>query len=341
MSDGMSAVVEALRSADSVAVCCHVNPDGDTIGSALALRLALLRLGKRVAVFSADKRPDMLAGLPGADAIRNYDSLGTEESFALLLPVDVSDSHRMGRLTDGDVFALMQARCARSAQIDHHGTNPGYCQCNDVDGDAPAAAVLVWRLLPSLGVRLDADLAACLYAALSTDTGNFSHGNTNAEAFRMAAELMDAGLELSRWNRRLFLEKPLAQQLLIARAMASLRYLCGGRLAVMRLSRQDFEDCGALKEHADTIVNIGLEAQGARMSLLAREDGDGIKMSLRAVAPLAVDGVARSFGGGGHAQAAGCTVRGSLEEACAQVAEAMAVLLAQAEQGSGDPTSAG
>ncbi len=316
-------LLEALQASHSVCLLCHVNPDGDTIGSALALRLALMAAGRRVEVFCQDKVPDVFLPLPGADSVRGFDSLGEGERFDLLLPVDVSEAHRAGRIGDALAFDTLSAHCKGTAQVDHHGTNPGYCAVNDVDGTAPAAGLLVKELIAQLGVPLDAELAACLYAAIATDTGNYSHGNTNAECFRATADLLEAGLDLPTWNRRLFQECAFAQQLLLGEALSSLRLRANGQLAVMTLSRNDFARAGALKEHADTVVNQGLRIRGARMALLAREDETGIKMSLRAIAPDRVDTVAARFGGGGHAQASGCTLQGELAACCDEVARAM------------------
>ena len=325
MSDrNLSALAETLRAAQSVCLVSHEFPDGDTIGSALALRIGLERLGKTVEHFCVHKVPDNLMELPGATRVRLAESLRGDERFDLLLCVDIADERRAGTLDGKPVMEMLRVRCARTAQVDHHGTNPGYCEVNSVDGGAAAAGLLVRELLDVLGVALDTDLAACLYTAIATDTGNFSHGNTSAEVFRAAASLMDAGLELTRWNRRLFVERAMPKQLLIARAMSSLRYLCGGRLGVITLSRQDFAEAKATAEHADDIVNIALDTEGTVMALLAREEASGgIKCSLRALAPLRVDEIARSFGGGGHAQASGCTVAGELGEVTERVTAAM------------------
>ena len=333
----LEAVAEVLRTAGSICLVSHEFPDGDTIGSALALRLGLERLGKRVEHFCVHKVPDNLMDLPGADKVRPVESLGGGERFDLLLAVDIAEAKRAGHTADAEVFDILRARCGRTAQVDHHGTNPLFCEVNSVDGGAAAAGLLARELLGLLGVALDRDLAACLYTAIATDTGNFSHGNTSAEVFRAAAALMDAGLALTEWNRRLFVLREKPRQLLTARAMASLRYLRGDRLSVMTLTLEDFEASGATAEHADDIVNIGLQTEGTVMALFAREEETGgIKCSLRALAPYRVDGIARAFGGGGHAQASGCTLTCGLQEAVARVSAAMAEALeTQNGQGAG------
>lgn len=310
-------VIAAMRQAGSIAVCCHVNPDGDTIGSALALAHGLMLLGKQVRIFCQDKVPDVLHILPGWEWVYTPDKAAGRQ-FDLLLPVDVSDEDRLGSC------GAIKALCAHSAQIDHHGTNPGYCEWNDVDGHAPATAVMVYAALRQLNVQIDRAMAVCLYAGLTTDTGNFAFSNTTAEAFQVAAELMAHQLPLSAMNRTLFRVKPACQLRLLTRALESLRFHAGGKIAAMALTQKDFADCGALPEHADTIVNYGVDTAGVCMAMLARENPDGsVKVSLRAVENRNVAGVAQRFGGGGHAQAAGCTVAGPLEEAVKNVVRAM------------------
>ncbi len=327
MNEAKQAVADAVRRAERVAVCTHVSPDGDAIGSALALRLILERLGKRAEVFCADPVPEQTAFLPGADRIRGYETLGPEERFDLLLPVDVASRDRMGRIGEADAFGIMEARAGETAQIDHHGTNPGYCGLNWVEGGAPAAGLLVLALADTLGVALDVPLASCLYTAIATDTGNFSHGNTDAAAFRAAARLMDAGLPLNDLNRRLFTLAPEAHVRLRGRAVEHMRLLHGGELAVLTLTKEDFADCRALPEHAENVVNQGLAVRGVKIAVLLREDGDRVKASLRSVAPVAVSGVAHAFGGGGHDQAAGCTFTCPLAQAIERLTAALEPVL--------------
>lgn len=312
------AVARAVREAGSVAVCIHVNPDGDTVGSALTMRLALLKMGKEVAVFCQDKVPDNLMFLPGASEIRRPEENGNRQ-YDLLLAVDISDERRMGTCSS------LRPLCVHTAQIDHHPTNPEFTEVNSVDGDASATCLLILEQIKALGVTPDREMAMCLYAGISTDTGNFAFSCTTAEAFSAMTELMACDLPLAEMNRTLFREKPKAQLILLGKAIESLRFLAGGRLAVMQLRMSDFEACGALEEHSDTLVNYGLDTPGTCMAMLARETAmpGAVKFSLRAVEPWTVDDIAVSFGGGGHAQAAGITLQGNLDEEAARVAAAM------------------
>lgn len=313
-----------LREAESVCICCHVNPDGDTIGSALAMRLALSGMGKRVRVFCEDKVPDNLRFLPGAAEI--HPPADNREDYDLFLSVDVSDPARLGDC------GILRARCARSAQIDHHGTNPGYTECNSVDGNASATCVLIHEQLKALEVPLTGEIAECLYTGISTDTGNYSFDCTDPEAFRVSAELMEAGLPLAELSMRLFREKDKVHLKILGRAIERTRFEADGRIAVMTLTQKDFDEFGALGEHADNVVNYGLETCGTQMAVLAREAGDQIKISLRCRAPLSVDDIAAEFGGGGHARAAGISMTGHLDEKLEQVLRAMKERLAKEKE---------
>lgn len=310
-------LTSAMQAARKIAIVTHVNPDGDAIGSALALKLGLEAMGKTAAVFDQDKVPDMLSILPGWQEVRRPETLKADERFDLLLVVDVAAMDRMGACT-----ALLE-RCACTAQIDHHGTNPLYCGTNVVDGAAPAAGVIVYEVLKQLNVPITREISMCLYAAVSTDTGNFAYSSTSAEAFRMMSELMEAGLPLNEMNRRLFLEHDRAQVLLLQRALSTLTFHHDGQVTSMVLTARDFAECGALSEHADTIVNYGISVRGVRMTALARETERGVKVSLRALAPCEVSGIAKSFGGGGHAQAAGCTMQGNVNDCAAILVDCM------------------
>jgi phosphoesterase RecJ-like protein len=310
--DGMKrnpeAVAEAIRKAQTIAVISHVNPDGDTLGCATAMRLGLLALGKDVTLFCDGKIPDIMSFLPGADLFRRPEE--NEGPFDLMLSVDVSDVKRLGACE-----ALRKAS-RMTAQIDHHPTNPLFMEINSVDGEAPAACLMIREQLKALGVPLTKEIAECLYAGISTDTGNFAFSATNSECFQVMSELMETGLPLAQLNRILFRVKPREQMKLLGRALESMRFAGNGNMiAVMKLTREDFEDCGALSEHADTVVNYGLDTVGTEMAVLAREGADGkIKFSLRAKEPQRIDDVAQKFGGGGHPQASGITMDGSLDE---------------------------
>ena len=319
----LDGVIEAIRAAQTVALVCHISPDGDTVGSALAVRLGLMQLGKTVALYCQDKIPEVLSFLPGAEAFRTPEMA---EAADLLLCLDVSDEKRMG------CCSSLMDKAAHTAQIDHHGTNTCYCQVNAVDPAAPANCLIVYELLQRLGCEITPDIALCLAVGLSTDTGHLVYNSTTPEAFRVMGELVEKGAPIAEAYRRLYRERPPRQVALLAKALHSLTFHEGGCITSIRLTEQDFADCGALQEDAEIIVNYGLDIRGVRMCVFAREQGQGrVKLSLRAVAPHRVSGVAQHFGGGGHAQAAGASVELPLDEAVAQAVARMAAELEAGE----------
>lgn len=314
----LDGVMEAIRQSKSVALVCHVSPDGDTIGSAMALRQGLLQLGRAITMFCHDDIPEYLTFLPGAEGFRLPENVAEGEQFDLLLCVDISDEKRMGTCRE------LMARAKHTAQIDHHGTNTRFCEENCVDGTAPACALVAYELLERLGCTITPEIALCLAVALSTDTGHLVYNSTTPEAFRVMGELVEHGAPIAEAYRRLYRERPPRQVALLARALNALTFHHDGRITSICLTRQDFEDCGARSEDAEIIVNYGLDVKGVRMCVFAREHVDGsVKLSLRAVAPHQVSDVAQLFGGGGHAQAAGATVQMTLEDAVEQVVAAM------------------
>ncbi len=309
-------ILTVLRKARTIAMVCHVNPDGDTIGGALALRLGLIKMDKQISLFCQDKIPDNLCFLPGAEEFRMPEAAG--QHYDLLLCLDVSDEKRMGRCS------ALRAQADVFAQVDHHGTNTRYGMVNCVDGTAPANCLIIYELLQRLGCEITTDVALCLAVGLSTDTGNLTYKSTTPEAYRVMGDLLETGAPIGEAYRRIYRERPPRQVALLARALESLTFHDEGRITSIRLSSKDFEACGALPEDANIIVNYGLDVLGVCMSVFGREQADGtVKLSLRSIDPYQVSGVAQHFGGGGHAQAAGASVQLPLDEAVRQAVECM------------------
>lgn len=309
-------VLSAIKAADSVLLFSHISPDGDTLGSALALKLRLERLGLRARLFLDGDVPASLAFLPGADSIEKPAEAVLGD---LAIAVDVSCCERLGACEP--LFAAARA----TAVIDHHGTNEGFGQLHLIDGDAPATAILMYRLFCQMDMPLSRDEAICLYTALSTDTGNFIYEGTNAESFRMMGALMEAGLPLAEYSRRLFRQKEVPFVRLLGEALPSLRLSCGGKVAGIQLTLAQMERAGAQSGHTEGLVNYAIDLEGVSLAYFAREiEGGRVKVSLRALAPYRVDTVAAKFGGGGHRLASGLTLEMPVAQAVKQVEEALA-----------------
>ena len=309
-------VLSQLKDAKRILLCTHVQPDGDAIGSLLALNALLLGLNKKTTMICHDPVPVHLRLLPGWQDIRLPEEIG-DTAYDLGCSIDASDLARIGDA--GPLFL----QCPRTLVIDHHATNTMFGHGNYVDDQVAASGVLVYRLFERAVVPISPQAALNLYAAISTDTGNFSFGLMNEEFFIQMAGLMRSGLDISKAARGLHLIKEASFIKLLGRALNSIQFSCSGRLSLMVISEADFLETGASREHADGIVNCGLNVKGVEMGFLATQEEDGVKFSLRAVPPHDVSAIAFEFGGGGHVLAAGCQIKLPMDEALRKVRERM------------------
>ena len=314
-------MLSALQNANSILLCTHVSPDGDAIGATLAMGLALKNLGKQVTMADTDPVPGQYLFLLGAkDFVRAEDLRG--KRFDAALAIDAASAERLGDCREAFFAAPV------TMQMDHHGDNPGYAQYNVIDGTASAAGCVVRRAMRKLDLPLTKEIAACLYCAVSMDTGNFRFQNTTAEAFSVMAECMDAGLDLPAFTRPIHQLREEPSVRLLGRALNSLKIFGGGKCACMYLTAADYRECKALPEHNTSIVNYALDIPGVEMAFLAEEREDGqVKASLRSLPPWNVAQIARAMNGGGHMCAAGLRYDGTLDALCAVLEEKLPKLL--------------
>lgn len=315
-TEALGRLAEELKKASEVALFSHVSPDGDCIGSMLAVGLALEELGKSVKFYNPDPVPRNLAFLPGASRITAW-----HEGIALpqtLLFVDCADLQR------ASIDATQIPGQATCLNLDHHVSNENFGHINLVDPEAAASGELAYDLIRELGVPLNEELSENLYTAILTDTGSFQYGNTTARTHRVAAELMTVGIDFIRIHHEIFDQKPLAQVRLLQRALSSLELFAGGQLGMMALSLADYAATGAGDELSEGLVNHVRTIEGVEAAVLLREVEPGkVKVGLRSNLWLDVNQLASQFGGGGHKRAAGCTIQASLEEAKSQIRASM------------------
>lgn len=309
-------MLSALKNADNFMLCAHINPDGDAVGSLLAAGRLLRKMGKRVAMVIASPVPVQLSWLPDAELILPAEAVAGR-SFDAAMSVDTPDPKLMG-----DAYALYAAAPQRFA-VDHHPGTAAFAQYRLVDISAAAAGELIKALWDDMGMPLDREAAAQLYAAISTDTGNFCFQNVTARTFACMEAVMQTGLDISEPARRLFLVKTRAAIAAQARALSSLRYFAEGRATCMHLSRQDKDACGAQGGDLHGIVNLGLYLDGVEMTFMADETPKGWKVSLRAMPGRDAASIARQFGGGGHLLAAGCVIPGDYADVEARLIAAV------------------
>lgn len=306
----MDEVIRKLEPLKEVAVISHFRPDGDAIGSTLALGLALQSMGKRVHLWNEDPLPARYAFLEGADLLQRTPT-EMPTGVQALVCVDTGDLKRIG-----EAGMALFAQAPITLNIDHHETNTHYAQTNLVDGDAAACGCVIYRLLRAWGAPITPAIAAALYAAISTDTGSFQFSSTTPEVMHMAAELIEAGVDVGEINRRIYQELPLSalvvqrevlNHMVIEEHGAISHYsMPAGRKAELGLSMEDTKD----------LVDIIRVVAGVRVSIIFEDLENGlIRMSLRSKDPrINVAELASLFGGGGHAMAAGIRMRGELAE---------------------------
>lgn len=302
---------EALFCARRAAICAHVNPDGDAIGSALALQLALNARGVEAAVLLAQAPGQEYAFLPGVDGVVLPQAESFCDDFDLVVCLDCADSGRLGPWQ-----FLLEKTGRPVVVIDHHVTNAGFGDFSCIRPEAAATGQILTSLFLDWGVAIDARIALCLYTAISTDTGGFAFSNTREETLQCAAALVARGADVALVYQKVYATRSLAKTRLIARALGSLRTYCGGKVITGVLDAADFAACGAQQSDTEGIINFLRDVEGCVACALLRDaEGGGCKVSLRCAEDCDVAAVAARFGGGGHRAAAGCSLAVRAHEA--------------------------
>jgi len=306
------AVADALRANDRFLVVSHENPDGDALGSMLAMAIALRQLGKDAVMYLSGDAPlpREYAFLPLEDLKRQVPN---DISERVLVAVDCAKADRIGP----DPGLLMDAKL--KLDIDHHHDNSRFGDVNLIVSEASSTGEVLRDVFRELDVVITPDIAEPLYIALVTDTGLFQYTNTTPKALRLAAELVEAGADVHAVFQQVYESVEFAKLKLLARALERAQVIEGGRIVIAVLLRNDFTDVGAVEAYAEGIIDYLRAVEGSELAVLIREppraDGPTRRVSLRSsVDELDVSAIARRFGGGGHRQAAGFSSDASVEE---------------------------
>ena len=304
--DDARAAVARLARARRVLIAGHQRPDGDSLGSQLALAELAGALGVAAVVVNCDPAPATLADLPGAELVAVGATLPPDfpDRFDLVVAVECPELERAG-FPGLDRLPVLN--------IDHHPANPLYGEVNFVDADAPATGEMVWQMFRAAAIEPTAAAATNTFVALSTDTGDFRYGNATARAFRAAAEMVEAGARPTVVARWIHGRRRAAAVHLLGAALSTLRLEDDGRIAVIELDEAAFRRAGAGPEDTEDIINLPRAIDGVRAVVFLKQWEPGVvRISLRSTGGVDVRSVAERLGGGGHANAAGCTVRGDL-----------------------------
>ncbi len=315
MTDAVKrAVRDALENGGRFVVLEHIKPDGDCVGSGLALVMALRSLGKQAVLLSHDPHPKAYDFLPGSEFHRLARSYVPDFAPDAAIFVDCAGPDRVGD-------ALNHVGEGKWINIDHHVSNTQFGALNWVEPKAAATGELVFELIRDLGV-MTFDTALCLYVAILTDTGGFRYANTTARTFKVASSLVEQGVDPGDVASKLFERRSPSSLLLMGHSLTTLKLYQEGRLATVVVTRDVMEACGGTLEDTEGLVVYPRSVEGVEVALLFTETVDGtVRVSFRSTKGLDVAQIASVYGGGGHFAAAGAVVKGRIDDVYRKVLE--------------------
>jgi phosphoesterase RecJ-like protein len=304
---------DLLKAAETILIYPHVNMDGDALGSAAALCRTLRDLGKTSYILIEDDIPRNLLFLDRGYCTHDQNII---EDVDISLCLDCGDLSRF--LKRKEKFLKGKT----SICIDHHRTTVPFCDCNYVDPEAAATGQLIYYLLKEMGTVIDGEIANAVFAAITTDTGNFQYSNTTRECHDIVAELYDFGVDVRRVSQEIYESVRQERILLHGTALSMMERFAEGKAAMTVVTQDMLKKTGAGMDETEGIVDQMRSIEGVEIAILVKEDTEKLKLSLRAKSWGNVAAIAGEFGGGGHTKAAGCSLKMPLDEALPLIREA-------------------
>ncbi len=319
-------LIKLLIEEDRFLITTHLRPDGDAIGSQLALAAILARLGKEVIVENESPIPRNFVFLPGADLIRPFRDLPFQPRVAVVL--DAPGPHRAGRVEEH------LAAAGKLINIDHHVSNSGYGDIAWVEPTGSSVGEMIYHLLPALGIELDHSIALCIYVAILTDMGKFQYMVTpqsGVTIFTLAARLVEKGLVPYEIYKKVYNVYSIAPLKLLGEALSSLAFAAGNQIAYLTVNREMLERNGADFDITESLIAYPRDIISTRIAILFIELTGGVKVSFRSKEPAVIDvnWIAARFGGGGHPAAAGAELAGPLSDVIRRVLKTVEKYLAE------------
>ena len=305
--DEIARVLQEIHQRRRFIVTSHARPDGDAIGSTLALAQILRKMGKSAEVVLGDPVPVIYQMLPYSETIVHGSQVNGDYDAAIILECDSIQRTRLQGLED--LFLI---------NIDHHASSRPFAQINWIDSTAVATAELIFRLAQAARVKLTPEIATCLYTAVLTDTGSFCYAPTNACTFELAKYLVEHGADPGKIAQNVYFSSPMSKMCLLGAALSRLER--DGAITWMSVTRQDMERFGALDEDCEGLVNYALGISGVEVAVFFREVAhERIRVSIRSKGAVNVAEIAGKFGGGGHECAGGFSTAGPVQDAARRV----------------------
>ena len=307
-------IISKIKDSNKIAIMSHIMPDGDNVGSSLALYNALKKSGKDVHLILDDEIPKVYKFLKYADKVK---SPGQYESFDVVIALDCGDAKRLGkcRLYLENNFVI---------NIDHHISNDEFGNLNMVDSNASATGEIIYQIIKILGIDMDKEISECLYTAIVTDTGQFQYSNTTSLTHQIAGELIKNGVNVSLMFERIYQNSSKEKVMLMKTALDTLEFYYNDSISCVSLTLEQMKEVNAIETDSDGIINLARDIECVEAAIFLKELEPGkIKVGLRSKKLVDVAAVSLKFGGGGHVRAAGCTLHGTIEEVKEKVLDAI------------------
>jgi len=304
-------IIEEINKANNIVILTHEMPDGDAIGSSLALYIGLKQLGKDVDIVMPEYSK-IFEFLPN---IKDIKKEGRNERYDLAIALDCGDIKRLNG------FANYFEDANAKISIDHHSANTMFADYNFVNPTSPACAQILIIVLQALGVEINKEIGTCLLTGIITDTGGFKYSGVTAETFEFAAELLNSGVNVSSVYKKVLQTLTKSSFDLRRIAMNRLEFLEDGKITFTYTTKKDEEEVGAINNDHDGIVEMGRDIEGVEISIFLRETDNGYKISLRSNEYVNVSDICLMFSGGGHIRAAGGNINLPFEQAREKIIE--------------------
>lgn len=307
----MKEAIHLIKESKKIYIGSHVQPDGDNIGSLLALGMAINKINKNVRVLKVDDIPSDYEFLPNLQLIKDYD---LEPNIDTFIALDSSDMERLGI---GKQFA---ENANNIINIDHHVTNTNFGDINIVSPSSAATGELIYEFIKKMGVKIDKNIATCLYTAISTDTGSFIYSNTTYKTHLIIAELLKTGIDTNSININLYQKRSIERTNLFIDALKNLEMFSDGKIGMVSITQEILKCNNAKLEDTEGIISFVRDIDSVEVACLLKEvDKNEIKVSLRSKEKIDVSKICSKFNGGGHMRAAGCTLFTDINKAKAMV----------------------
>lgn len=304
----MDKIIEKLRLSNDIVLLVHESPDGDAIGSIIALYRALKKMGKNVEAF-IEKIPSNCEFLVGSigEEIKVFEDMDENRKYDLCIALDCGDADRMGKAK------VLFENANNTICIDHHYTNVGYANLNYIDGEAAATGEILYDMLSKMDI-IDKEIAIALYAAVSSDTGNFRHNNTQKHTFDIAGSLVEYGIDVSKISYHLFSETSLNRMRFMGNLLQNVEVELDGKVGILIAKKEDIERFNVNDSELEGMVDFARDIKGTEVGIFIKPHNEMYKVSLRSNGNVDISGVAGKFNGGGHKFAAGCRFEGKTAE---------------------------